>query len=179
MKIPPIDNTSDDEYVVLDKDEESSDDESIFGVGRRPSDGMDAAKILTPEEEAAALEARTLYYQRKVAGIVDEEVVKEVLPYQPLREQKIDELGRSYGTGKRKTSVARVWIKEGSGIFIINDRKLVDYFEPIARETCLGAFVASHTSGLYDVWCTVKGGGGSGDGRMVCKMTKLSFHPLT
>ena len=178
MKIPPTDNSSDDEYVS-DKDDEDSDDESVFGDLKGPSDGIDAAKILTPEEEDAALEARTLWYARKVAGIVDEKVVPVELPYQPLREQKIDELGRSYGTGKRKTSVARVWIKEGSGIFVVNDRKLIDYFEPISREACLGAFVASDTAGLFDVWCTVKGGGSTGDDRRVCRTTESSLHPLT
>ena len=83
--------------------------------------------------------------------------------YAPLREQEIDEFGRSYGTGKRKTSVARVWIKEGSGVFVINERRLIDYFPPIQRESCLGSFVASKTVGLFDVHCTVKGGGQSGN----------------
>lgn len=170
MKIPSNVNSSDDEFDS-DKDDESSDDETKLVVVEQPDKVVKSTyapseepKILTPEEEDEALEARKLWYARKVAGIVDEEPVPVILPYQPLREKLIDDLGRSYGTGKRKTSIARVWIKDGSGIFLINDRRLVDYFEPIARETCLGAFRASKTAGLYDVWCTVKGGGCSGDG---------------
>ena len=74
----------------------------------------------------------------------------------------VDEFGRAYGTGRRKSSVARVWIKEGSGQFVVNDKNFVDYFQPIQREHALGAFVASKTAGLFDTFCTVKGGGISG-----------------
>lgn len=118
---------------------------------------------LTPEEEEEALEARKRYYAKKVSGIIDEEPIAPAQDYIPRREKKIDDLGRSYGTGRRKTSVARVWIKDGSGLFEINNRRLIDYFTPIARETCLGAFIASKTVGLFDVYCTVKGGGTSGN----------------
>jgi ribosomal protein S9 len=78
------------------------------------------------------------------------------------RVQEIDDLGRSYGTGRRKTSVARVWIIPGSGQFVVNDRNLVDYFQPQQRFDVLKPFLASQTGGLFDVWCTVKGGGMSG-----------------
>jgi small subunit ribosomal protein S9 len=74
----------------------------------------------------------------------------------------IDRFGRAYGTGKKKTSIARVWIKDGSGQFLVNDKRFIDYFQPIQREYALGSFVASNTSGFFDVWCTVKGGGMSG-----------------
>jgi hypothetical protein len=74
----------------------------------------------------------------------------------------VDSFGRTYGTGRRKTSVARVWIKEGSGQFIVNNRSAVDYFQPMQREECIGPFIESKTAGLFDVWCTVKGGGMSG-----------------
>jgi small subunit ribosomal protein S9 len=79
-----------------------------------------------------------------------------------LRVPIIDELGRSYGTGRRKTSVARVWIKDGSGQFIVNDKQFIDVFQPVQREHILEAFLASNTAGFYDVWCTVKGGGING-----------------
>jgi hypothetical protein len=75
----------------------------------------------------------------------------------------IDHLGRSYGTGKRKTSIARVWIKEGSGQLVVNDKKFIDYFQPMQREHAIGSFIASNTAGQFDVWCTVKGGGISGN----------------
>ncbi|HWI41754.1 MAG TPA: 30S ribosomal protein S9, partial [Verrucomicrobiae bacterium] len=40
--------------------------------------------------------------------------------------------GTFYGTGKRKTSVARVWLKPGSGVITINHKSLDEYF---GRET--------------------------------------------
>lgn len=73
-----------------------------------------------------------------------------------------DALGRIYATGRRKTSVARVWIREGSGQFIVNERNVIDYFQPVQREHILSSFLASKTAGFFDVWCTVKGGGISG-----------------
>jgi small subunit ribosomal protein S9 len=79
-----------------------------------------------------------------------------------FKEPTIDELGRAYGTGRRKTSVARVWIKEGSGEFIVNDREFVNYFQAWQRMHALEVFQASKTAGHFDVWCTVKGGGLSG-----------------
>ena len=62
--------------------------------------------------EDDALEAKRRYYAQKVSGTGGEVDDNDDTIYTPLREQKIDEFGRSYGTGKRKTSVARVWIKE-------------------------------------------------------------------
>jgi len=75
---------------------------------------------------------------------------------------ELDEFGRAYGTGRRKTSIARVWVKKGSGIIIVNDKRFTDYFQPNQKEHILAAFMASGSCGLFDVWCTVKGGGMSG-----------------
>mmetsp|Transcript_34838 Transcript_34838/g.35503 ORF Transcript_34838/g.35503 Transcript_34838/m.35503 type:complete len:186 (+) Transcript_34838:101-658(+) len=81
---------------------------------------------------------------------------------QNLRPRKVDDLGRSYGTGRRKTSVARVWIYDGSGQVTVNNRNVIDYFQPIQRQHALSSFLLSNTAGMFDVWCTVKGGGISG-----------------
>lgn len=51
------------------------------------------------------------------AGVIDTPVEEA-----PLPEPKIDELGRSYATGKRKTAVARVWIKPGAGKIIVTKK---------------------------------------------------------
>jgi small subunit ribosomal protein S9 len=75
----------------------------------------------------------------------------------------IDEFGRIYSTGRRKTSVARVWLKEGSGQFTVNDKPFIEYFQPVQRMSCLEPFKASKTACMYDVWCTVKGGGIAGN----------------
>ncbi|CAN6461627.1 unnamed protein product [Victoria cruziana] len=77
--------------------------------------------------------------------------------------RKVDEKGRAYGTGKRKCSVARVWIQPGNGNFIINDKQFDVYF-PILdhRADLLKPFAETKTLGMWDVKCTVKGGGTSG-----------------
>ncbi len=76
---------------------------------------------------------------------------------------KIDQLGRSYGTGRRKDAVARVWIKPGKGVISVNGRKFEEYFPRSAHRTLLlQPFSATKTLGSFDIICTVKGGGSSG-----------------
>ncbi|WP_168464751.1 30S ribosomal protein S9 [Wolbachia endosymbiont of Ctenocephalides felis wCfeT] len=76
----------------------------------------------------------------------------------------VDSLGRSYGTGLRKESVARVWIKPGTGKFNINRKeKLLDYFKrESVCQVVRAPFVATSTLDKYDIFATVKGGGLSG-----------------
>ena len=81
----------------------------------------------------------------------------------PLPEPKIDELGRAYATGKRKNSIARVWIKPGSGKIVINGREQDVYFaRPVLRLIIRQPFEAADRVDSYDVMATVKGGGLSG-----------------
>jgi small subunit ribosomal protein S9 len=78
---------------------------------------------------------------------------------QPIR----DELGRSYATGKRKNAVARVWIKPGNGKIEVNGRDSPVYFaRPVLRMLLNQPFVVTDRLGQFDVWCTVQGGGLSG-----------------
>jgi small subunit ribosomal protein S9 len=78
---------------------------------------------------------------------------------QPVR----DELGRSYATGKRKNAVARVWIRPGNGKIEINGRDSPVYFaRPVLRMLINQPFVVTDRLGQFDVWCTVQGGGLSG-----------------
>jgi len=88
-------------------------------------------------------------------------LVKEALKTQ-FRERSVDEYGRSYGTGRRKTSVARVWIKEGAGQVSINGRSISDYFQFHLRQHAMEAMELTETAGNFDMMCTVKGGGVSG-----------------
>ena len=81
----------------------------------------------------------------------------------PLREPKKDELGRSYATGKRKNSVARVWVKPGNGKITINGRDQEQYFaRPVLRLILRQPFEVAERLDAYDVVATVKGGGLSG-----------------
>lgn len=80
-----------------------------------------------------------------------------------VRAPKIDKLGRSYATGKRKDAVARVWIKKGSGKVTVNKREIETYFaRPVLRMIINQPFEATETEKQFDVICTVKGGGLSG-----------------
>ena len=82
---------------------------------------------------------------------------------QALPEPKIDEQGRSYATGKRKTAVARVWIKPGSGKIVVNKKDYSDYFgRPVLQMIIKQPLVAAERNDQYDVYCTVKGSGPSG-----------------
>ena len=81
----------------------------------------------------------------------------------PVAEPKIDEHGRSYATGKRKNAIARVWIKPGPGKIIVNGREMETYFaRPVLRMVINQPFAVTDREGQYDVMCTVKGGGLSG-----------------
>ena len=81
----------------------------------------------------------------------------------PVHVQKLDKYGRAYATGKRKNAVARVWIKPGKGEITVNGRPVVQYFaRPVLRMLISQPFVVANRLGQFDVWCTVKGGGLSG-----------------
>ncbi len=81
----------------------------------------------------------------------------------PLREQELDKFGRAYATGRRKDAVARVWLKPGSGKITINGRDQEVYFaRPSLRLVINQVFGVAEREGQYDVICTVKGGGLSG-----------------
>jgi small subunit ribosomal protein S9 len=86
-----------------------------------------------------------------------------VVSTQPKREPKRDELGRSYATGRRKESTARVWIKPGKGEIIVNGKKVVQYFaRPVLRMLLTQPFLVADRYNQFDVYCTVSGGGLSG-----------------
>jgi len=76
---------------------------------------------------------------------------------------KLDKQGRTYGTGRRKDAVARVWIKRGKGKVTINGREFDTYFaRPVLRMIINQPFATLNELGKFDVVATVKGGGLSG-----------------
>ena len=89
--------------------------------------------------------------------------VQPARPAMPLRDRIVDAQGRSYATGRRKDAVARVWIKPGSGKITVNGRDQEVYFaRPTLRLVINQPFGVADRMGAYDVVCTVKGGGLSG-----------------
>ena len=105
---------------------------------------------------------------RTLSDLADLGELKEAAPETPpaepeFPEPKRDAQGRAYATGKRKNAVARVWIKPGSGRFAINGRDELTYFaRPVLRMLINQPFGAVNRADQYDVWCTVSGGGLSG-----------------
>ena len=78
-------------------------------------------------------------------------------------EKKLDSLGRSYSTGKRKSSIARVWLKRGSGLVKINGKEENKYFSSKSHRILLNQpLVLSQRKSEIDIICTVEGGGLSG-----------------
>ena len=79
------------------------------------------------------------------------------------REPKIDKLGRSYSTGRRKESTARVWVKRGTGKIIVNGKDMPLYFaRPVLQMQLNFVFDVTERKDQFDVTATVKGGGLSG-----------------
>ena len=81
----------------------------------------------------------------------------------PDSEPKIDTLGRSYATGRRKESTARVWVKRGTGKVSINGKDMMNYFaRPVLQMQLNFVFDVTERKDQFDVIATVKGGGLSG-----------------
>lgn len=90
-------------------------------------------------------------------------VMSSSTPAAEVRKAKRDKFGRSYATGKRKDAVARVWIKPGKGNITINEKTLEQYFaRPVLKMIINQPFQVANRENEFDVICTVKGGGLSG-----------------
>ena len=79
------------------------------------------------------------------------------------KEIKLNPKEAKYATGRRKKSIARVWLKRGSGNININGKKMIDYFRNQNLQTTIcRTFTVVKRENEYDVKCSVKGGGLSG-----------------
>ena len=92
----------------------------------------------------------------KENSIETEDISESTLP-------KLDKLGRAYATGRRKTSVSRVWIKHGSNKISVNGKPSKDYFKRKIYSTILEEplFKTDNLDKL-EIFATVSGGGLSG-----------------
>jgi small subunit ribosomal protein S9 len=87
----------------------------------------------------------------------------ESLSQPEVQTSYLDNKGRVYATGKRKTSIARVWIKRGSGKWLINGLDATSYFaRPVLRMMLNQPFAITNALGMFDVVASVEGGGLSG-----------------
>ncbi|KAJ3107997.1 Aspartokinase [Phlyctochytrium planicorne] len=81
---------------------------------------------------------------------------------------ELDEFGRSYTRGSRKTAVAQCWMVEGDGQVYVNGVKMAEYFPQISDcQKILLPFEATESFGKYNVWAIASGGGISGQAQAV------------
>ena len=87
---------------------------------------------------------------------------------------KLDFKDSKYATGRRKTSIAKVWLKKGTGKIIVNGKDYEQYFKRVNHKSELTKpFEIINQSTSYDVRCSVKGGGHSGQvGAMIHGISK-------
>jgi small subunit ribosomal protein S9 len=81
----------------------------------------------------------------------------------PTVRGRVDKTGAALGTGRRKTSVARVRVRDGNGKIVINGRDLAEFF-PLERDQqmILAPLKATDSLKSVDVWVRVVGGGPTG-----------------
>ena len=94
----------------------------------------------------------------------DNDVVKsQPIELEASDTPNVDKLGRAYATGRRKTSVSRVWVKYGKNQIIVNGKKSTDYFKRKILNTILEEPIEK-TDNLekLEIFSTVVGGGLSG-----------------
>ena len=87
---------------------------------------------------------------------------------------RLDFKDSKYATGRRKKSIAKVWLKKGSGKIIVNGKDYEEYFKRVNHKSELTKpFEIINQSSSYDVRCSVKGGGHSGQvGAMIHGISK-------
>ena len=88
---------------------------------------------------------------------------------------KLDFKDAKYATGRRKRSIARVWIKKGSGKIFVNGKEMIQYFKRPAHQIIVTKPLEEvNLMSQYDIKCNVKGGGLSGQaGAIIHGMSRV------
>ena len=90
-------------------------------------------------------------------------VTKAKTATKPTRKKNLDKGGFFWGTGRRKSSVARVRIKPGNGKLIVNKKEIDDYFSREQdRKSVTAPLKAVESEKTFDVFINVQGGGTTG-----------------
>lgn len=86
------------------------------------------------------------------------------LSSEPINKKiKLNFKDSKYATGRRKKSIAKVWLKKGTGIIHVNGKKMVDYFKkPNLQISICRPLTLVKRENEFDIRCSVKGGGLSG-----------------
>lgn len=114
------------------------------------------------------------------------EAPAEVVKVAPTIRGKVDRFGVCWGTGRRKTAVARVRLKDGTGKVTVNGRELNNYFPLLVDQNCvLSPLKATSMQDKVDVIIQVEGGGSTGQSG-ACKLgiaralqaKNVDLHPI-
>ena len=145
-----------------------------------PEEELQAATPEAPASEPVVVEEPTAAAEESAAAEGEESTAEggdlpeltlgdgapaeEEAPKEPtIVRGKIDKDGTAIGTGRRKTSVARVRIKEGDGKFVVNGRPMEEFFcVERDRKMVQAPLVATESRGSVDIWVRVNGGGTTG-----------------
>ena len=80
-----------------------------------------------------------------------------------IKKIKLDFKDSKYATGRRKKSIAKVWLKKGFGNIHVNGKKMIDYFQKQNLQMAIARpFAVVKRENEFDARCSVKGGGLSG-----------------
>ena len=94
---------------------------------------------------------------------------------------KLDFKDSKYATGRRKKSIAKVWLKKGSGNIHVNGKKMVDYFKKLNLQISIfRPLTIVKREHEFDVRCSVKGGGLTGQaGAIILGISRalVAFEP--
>ncbi len=124
------------------------------------SESATAEEAVTTDEPAADSGVPELTLG---SGLASEDEEDDIVKPEPIIRGKLDKHGVAMGTGRRKTAVARVRIKSGSGTLTINGSPLNEYLRVERdRQMVEAPLKATETFGKVDVWVRVNGGGTTG-----------------
>ncbi len=101
---------------------------------------------------------------------------------QKQKKIKLDFKDSKYATGRRKRSIAKVWVKKGSGSIHVNGLKMSEYFKrPVHQIIVTRPLEITDAKSNFDIKCSVKGGGLSGQaGAIILGISKaLIAHDET
>ena len=105
----------------------------------------------------------------------------QLAPEPIVKKTKLDFKDSKYATGRRKRSIARVWLKKGSGTIHVNGKKMADYFQKASLQKAIfRPLILVKRENEFDVRCSVNGGGLTGQaGAIILGISRaiIQFEP--
>lgn len=163
----------DDKVAEVAKADKVEDDKPAAEVATAEADTTAevADKVEAKTEKVdAEVDAKADKVNDEVAAVADAKKAKPKTAAKGKRAVKEEEQIRFYGTGRRKEATARVFLRPGTGEFVVN-KKPIEAFFPRARSQMIARqalkVMGEHGESGFDVYATVVGGGESGQAEAV------------